>query len=206
MNFDLSCALKTAKRTSSSISQNSVFSRGFTIIEVMMCLSILGVLASLALPFYEDYITKSRLVEVSNFMGEVRTEIMSYRSTSGEFPDQIKGSQSRVAARQAGLPRVRRSASRVRPAQGLITEYYYEYNPRRDWAYVAVRLDPDAIPECEGRCMLHMGIAAVGDSFETSCGRWNQAFWPDPFPPSVLPRECDSESVSRDLRRATRRR
>ncbi|MEM9396484.1 MAG: pilin [Pseudomonadota bacterium] len=179
---------------------------GFTLVEMMMVVAIIGVLASIAMPMYGNYVTKARLVEVTAFMGEVRTAIMAERAASGEFPTEVNGSQSRIAARQTGQPRVRRRDSRVRPQGGLITEYYYEYNPNRDWAYVAVRLDSELIPDCRGRCMLHMGVAAVGDGFETFCGRWNQAFWRNPFPPSVLPLDCRSESVNRDLRRATRRR
>ncbi|MEM1404998.1 MAG: prepilin-type N-terminal cleavage/methylation domain-containing protein [Pseudomonadota bacterium] len=181
-------------------------SRGFTILEFMMVLAIVGLLASIALPFYSDYQMRSRMVEVTAFMGEVNTAIMAELSTSGEFPDQLLGSQSRIAARQQGQPRVRRRDSRVRPDSGLIQEWYYEYNPRRQFAYVAIRLNRQEIPDCRGRCMLHLAFTTVNNELNTVCGRWNRGYWRDPFPPRILPYECDSTNVNRELRRIRRRR
>ncbi|MEO0436378.1 MAG: pilin [Pseudomonadota bacterium] len=191
--------LAGAKVTRSKNSQ-----AGFTVVELVMVVIFLGVLASIAIPMYRNYVIKARLVEVTTFMREVRTEIKEVHAASGEFPTEVNGSRSRIFARQTGQSPVGRTDSRVRPESGLIREYYYEYNTNRDWAYVAVRLDSDLIPDCRGRCMLHMGVAAVGDGIETFCGRWSQAFWRNPFPPSILPLDCRSESVNRDLRRATR--
>ncbi len=71
---------------------------------------------------------------------------------------------------------------------------------------MVLRLNPDKVTDCRGRCMLHVGAIRVGDAVETVCGRWGQAQWPDPFPPSVLPRECRSTSVRTELRRLRRSR
>ena len=179
---------------------------GFTLLEFMMVVAIVGLLASIALPYYADYQMRSRMVEVTTFMGEVNTAIMAELSTTGEFPTQLKGSQSRIAARQQNRPRVRRRDSRVQSDSPLIDEWYYEYNPRREYAYVAIRLNREEIPDCRGRCMLHIAFTTVNNELNTVCGRWNRGYWRDPFPPRILPYECDSTNVNRDLRRIRRRR
>ncbi|WP_274518433.1 pilin [Congregibacter litoralis] len=179
---------------------------GFTLLEMMMVLAIVGVLASLALPAYQSYVERAEFVEVTSFMGEIRTALQVETAGGADFPSFLVGSQSRVAARQSGGARVPRRNWRISSNSDLINEYYYDYNLNRDWAYVVLRLNPDKVSECRGRCMLHVAAVKVGDSVQTVCGRWGQAQWPDPFPPSILPRECQSTNVRRELRQIQRSR
>lgn len=172
--------------------------KGFTLLEIMMV--VVGVLASLSLPAYQSYVERAQFVQVTSFVGEIRTALQLDAADGSQFPSQLLGSQSRVAARQTGGARVPRRNSRIRSASELIDEYYYDYNPNRDWAYVAIRLNKDKVRECRGRCILHVGAKRVGDQVRVVCGRWRQAHWPDPFPPAVLPRECQSRCVVCELR------
>lgn len=174
--------------------------KGFTLLEMMVVLAIVGVLASLALPTYRSYVERAEFVEVTSFMGEIRTALQIEAAGDADFPTELLGSQSRVAARQSGGQRVRRRDSRVSPESEFIDEYYYDYNLNQDWAYVVLRLNPDKVSDCRGRCMLHVAAKKVGSEVRTVCGRWGQAQWPDPFPVAVLPRECQSTCVRCELR------
>lgn len=45
--------------------------RGFTLIELMIAVAIVGILASIALPSYQDYVRKGRRADAQAFMHEV---------------------------------------------------------------------------------------------------------------------------------------
>lgn len=178
--------------------------RGFTILEMVTVLGIIGVLASLAMPAYVEYQKRARMVEVTAFLGEMRTALMAAHAETGTFPAQLHESRSRVAARQTSGTRVSRQNYRIPvTSSDLIDEYRYDYNPRRNIAYVMVRLNRDEVSDCRGRCMLHLAAAEIDGQVEMFCGRWSRAYWRDPFPPRSL-RECSSTNVNRELRRASR--
>jgi type IV pilus assembly protein PilA len=48
---------------------------GFTLIELMIVVAIVGILASIALPAYQDYIARSQVTEGVNFVLGLKTEV-----------------------------------------------------------------------------------------------------------------------------------
>ncbi len=49
--------------------------RGFTLIEVMIAIAIVGILSAIAIPSYRDYVVRSRLVDVTNALSDARVRM-----------------------------------------------------------------------------------------------------------------------------------
>lgn len=51
---------------------------GFTLIELMIVVAILGILAGIALPGYSNYVTKTRLTEATTRLAEMRVDMEQF--------------------------------------------------------------------------------------------------------------------------------
>eukprot|EP00764_Aduncisulcus_paluster_P005309 gnl/Carplike_NY0171/1901_a2577_869.p1 GENE.gnl/Carplike_NY0171/1901_a2577_869~~gnl/Carplike_NY0171/1901_a2577_869.p1 ORF type:complete len:149 (-),score=12.54 gnl/Carplike_NY0171/1901_a2577_869:377-823(-) len=61
--------------------------QGFTLIELMIVVAIIGILAAIALPAYQTYTAKARFSEVVNATGGVKTAVEVCAQTNGAMTD-----------------------------------------------------------------------------------------------------------------------
>jgi len=60
--------------------------KGFTLIELMIVVAIVGILAAIALPAYQDYIARSKVSEAMGFLDGAKVSVAEYRATNGRLP------------------------------------------------------------------------------------------------------------------------
>ncbi len=60
---------------------------GFTLIELLVVVAIIGVLAAVAIPFFEGYAVRARLTEVENAMADVKNAVSEFRQERETWPN-----------------------------------------------------------------------------------------------------------------------
>lgn len=60
--------------------------KGFTLIELMIVIAIIGILATLAIPAYEDYLIRSKVSEAFTFADTAKTSVSETMMTNGGIP------------------------------------------------------------------------------------------------------------------------
>jgi type IV pilus assembly protein PilA len=65
--------------------------KGFTLIELMIVVAIIGILAALAIPAYTDYTIKSRVSEGASLVGSAKTAVEVYWSENGTMISDTTG-------------------------------------------------------------------------------------------------------------------
>ena len=60
--------------------------QGFTLIELMIVVAIIGILAAVALPAYQDYTIRSQMTEPINLADGAKTAVADYWSNTGKMP------------------------------------------------------------------------------------------------------------------------
>jgi type IV pilus assembly protein PilA len=61
--------------------------QGFTLIELMIVVAIIGILAAIAIPAYQDYTIRAQVSEGLNLAGGAKAAVSEYTMDRGSFPD-----------------------------------------------------------------------------------------------------------------------
>ena len=59
---------------------------GFTLIELMIVVAIIGILAAIAIPQYQNYVARAQMAEALVLMTPIKLAVAEHYSTSGQTP------------------------------------------------------------------------------------------------------------------------
>jgi type IV pilus assembly protein PilA len=60
--------------------------QGFTLIELMIVVAIIGILAAIAIPAYQDYTCRAKMAEAVNAASPAKTAVSEYFISQGSLP------------------------------------------------------------------------------------------------------------------------
>lgn len=152
--------------------------RGFTLIELMVVMAIIGILAAIAIPAYQHYSSRAKLTEVMLATSNCRTVVTeAYQSSAGSLPQ--ANSWGCEIAEGAGSRYVQKMET---DANGVITIWATNVN--------AVYVDGKAIsmtPYKNGAATVPMSAVDIGKNV----GAWRcAAAASNGIPAPFLPGAC----------------
>jgi type IV pilus assembly protein PilE len=65
--------------------------RGFTLIEILVTVVIVGILATIALPSYNDYVIRARFAEAMGNLGDLRVKMEQYYADNRSYSNDLAG-------------------------------------------------------------------------------------------------------------------
>ena len=87
MACSLQVMCKPGLRLFKGVRQMKQLQKGFTLIELMIVVAIIGILAAVAIPAYQDYIARAQVGEAVNLLAGGKTPLAEFYADKGAWPN-----------------------------------------------------------------------------------------------------------------------
>jgi len=95
--------------------------QGFTLIELMIVVAIIGILAAVAIPAYQDYTIRAKITEAMSIASQAKTAVSEYYISQGSMPADQATAGLDTAASYATSVVQQMSYARTSATVGVIT-------------------------------------------------------------------------------------
>jgi len=152
--------------------------KGFTLIELMIVVAIIGILAAIAIPAYQDYTIRAQVSEGLTLASDIKAGVAEYMAQTGDWPvDLVEAGVASVGA--DGTSKAARYVESVDVTNGTIQIVYgKDANAKIDGQQLAIQpyVNPngDVVWRCgnataaDGSSDTPPGAAAASDPGTTS--------------------------------------
>jgi type IV pilus assembly protein PilA len=103
--------------------------QGFTLIELMIVVAIIGILAAVAIPAYQDYTIKAKLQEATSLASPAMTGVGVWCSENGDFTGIVGNSSIGLDPTPANINGKVTASVGVTAATGVVTATFRAADP-----------------------------------------------------------------------------
>ena len=111
--------------------------KGFTLIELMIVIAIIGILAVIALPAYQDYTARAQVSEAITLMEGQKSAVVEYYADKGAWPKDNDAAGIAAAADIKG-----KYVAQVNVADGVLTATMKSSDVNKDIQNKTISLSP----------------------------------------------------------------